>query len=196
MGEPALKIDAQSNEQIVKRKVQISGLTENWRLKDLEQRKVKLAKKGWVFEEYVDAGMTKSYAIFKRPINIKDPIHPAAKIIGVMIVLFIVVGLFSRNSDDRKQVEILQVTENQKADVAKQSESNAIQKRMEEKEKFILEANKKLNDLMISKVHPLAKRRLNHSFFIFIMVMNRFFFVCLKEVHVEYFRQKVKLLKV
>jgi len=47
----------------MKKNISVSGLTKNQRLKELEKIKTKYQKKGYVFIEYIDNGITKSIAI-------------------------------------------------------------------------------------------------------------------------------------
>jgi len=52
-----------------KKKISIAGFTENLRKEELKKKTKKMAEKGWELFEYVDDGMTKSYALFQRQLT-------------------------------------------------------------------------------------------------------------------------------
>ena len=90
---------------IENKKVQIAGLTSQLRSIELEKKKKKLASQGWELTEYIDNGITKSFAIFQREISeqelsIKN--KSAAVKIAASIAVFIFFGAIISGGEDKK----------------------------------------------------------------------------------------------
>jgi hypothetical protein len=85
----------------MKKKVSIAGLTKAQREEELERIKKKLEKKGYVFIEYIDDGITKSNAIFEvDEIIAKKEFVKKAKIWGIVIIIIAIAIFFSSPSYD------------------------------------------------------------------------------------------------
>jgi hypothetical protein len=99
----------------MKKNISVSGLTKNQRLKELEKIKTKYQKKGYVFIEYIDNGMTKSIAIFEiSEENFKKEKFTLYKNISIFFVILIAISFFinSDNNDgsnivEEKKIEII-----------------------------------------------------------------------------------------
>lgn len=72
-----------------KKTISVSGFTKDQRAKDLERIKKKYKKKGYVFIEYIDDGITKSTAIFE----VDEAILKKDKLTKIVAAVIIVVGL-------------------------------------------------------------------------------------------------------
>ncbi len=83
---------------MAKKTISVSGFTKDQRAKDLERIKKKYEKKGYVFIEYIDDGITKSTAIFEvdEAILKKDKL---TKIILAAIIVFGIIYLSVTSSD-------------------------------------------------------------------------------------------------
>lgn len=84
---------------MTKKTIQVSGLTKNQREKALEKIKAKYEKKGYIFLEYIDDGMTKSTAIF----NVEESLLKKEKIskilkIGIVVIILIMIVLMSSDN--------------------------------------------------------------------------------------------------
>ena len=92
----------------MKKNISVSGLTKNQRLKKLEKIKTKYQKKGYVFIEYIDNGITKSIAIFEiSEENLKKNKSTLYKNISIFFVILIAISFFinSDNNDGTNMVE-------------------------------------------------------------------------------------------
>ncbi|WP_419768548.1 hypothetical protein [Arcobacter sp.] len=88
----------------MKKTVSITGLTKAQREEDLERIKKKLEKKGYVFIEYIDDGITKSNAIFEvDEIIVKKEFVKKAKIWGIVIIVIAIIVFFSSPSYDNQK---------------------------------------------------------------------------------------------
>ena len=80
----------------MKKNIPVAGITKNQRLKELEKIKNKYEKKGYLFIEYIDDGMTKSIAIFEiDENNIKQSSGLFTKIFLGFILIIIVLIIIS-----------------------------------------------------------------------------------------------------
>ncbi len=98
MGEPALKVESTLKDDTQKwsnKKVQVAGFTEGLREKEVERLKKKMSKKGWELVEYNDDGMSKSHAVFRRPIDYKEPSSGFLKYTGHFFLFTILFSMFN-----------------------------------------------------------------------------------------------------
>jgi hypothetical protein len=85
----------------MKKNISVSGLTKNQRLKELEKIKTKYQKKGYIFIEYIDNGMTKSIAIFEiSEENLKKNKSTLLKKSVIFFMVLAAIIYFSINSND------------------------------------------------------------------------------------------------
>ena len=84
----------------MKKNISVSGFTKNQRLQELEKIKLKYEKKGYVFLEYIDDGITKSIAIFNIDESILKNEKRTTKI-AIGIIAAIVLAFIFIPGDDK-----------------------------------------------------------------------------------------------
>lgn len=90
-----------ATQQVVKKKVDIVGVTEGQRKIELEKKRIKLAARKWEFVEYHDSGMMGSFALFNVPKEV-DQQERLIKIgIGGAVVFILLIVILSDANKSR-----------------------------------------------------------------------------------------------
>lgn len=112
-----------NHNQWVTKQVRISGLTEGMRQADFERKKETLSKSGWEAVGLHDDGMSKSHAIFRRPLNYKvQPFRPTKKHVLVAVFAFLfVAAIMSEKKPTQKAESRTVATQSFDAQTNKQS---------------------------------------------------------------------------